>query len=38
MTVVKARLLNRHGYYLEVQNDGTITSSSTGNSLNGEKL
>ncbi|CAB4028053.1 fibroblast growth factor 1 [Paramuricea clavata] len=35
MSTIKARLVNRHGYYLEVQSNGTITSNVKGDSLYG---
>jgi hypothetical protein len=38
MSTIKARLVNRHGYYLEVQSNGTITSNVKGDSLYGKKL
>ncbi len=38
MSVLKARLVNRHGYYLEVQNNGTISSNVKGDSLNGKEV
>jgi hypothetical protein len=38
MSVLKARLVNRHGYYLEVQNNGTISSNVKGDSLNGKEI
>lgn len=36
MSVLKARIVNRHGYYLEVQNDGTISGTVKGDGLNGK--